>query len=386
MRLGVIAEWDPFHRGHVWHLSEARRLSGAEHVVAVMSACFTQRGMPALLAPDLRAEAALRHGADAVCCLPALWAVREAEQFALAGVHLLAALGCDAISFGAEDADAAHLRETAALLESGETDAPLRERLEAGLPYPQALCQAAETLLPGSGALLQGPNNTLGICYLRAALRLNKPLRVFPVQRQGRFHARQLGGMPSAGAVRSAILRGDWRGALAALPELADPAALPGAALHRPEALDTALLARLRTMTAAEWHALPGLSEGIGDRLREAARAACGREELLETAKTRRYPYARLNRLCTQALLGITAADCAAPLPEAAWLLGFRRGCETLVSGMSDGFALETSFRALPDVPWKRAEERAWDLWALGAGLPSGMAYRRRVVAPVDRV
>ena len=379
VKVGVVAEYDPFHRGHAWQLAEAKRLAGAERAVAVMSGCFTQRGMPALLSPDLRAEAALRAGADAVCCLPALWAVREAEQFALCGVHLLGLMGCGAISFGAEDPDAGRLRETADLLESGEIQAPLKERLRTGIPYPQALAEAAERLLPGTGEILSKPNNTLGVCYLRAIRKLGLPMRAYPVPRAGSYHATALTETPSASAVRSALLRGDWRGAGRALP---DADVLRGAALHRPEALDTALLARLRTMTEAEWAALPGQSEGVGDRLREAARNACTREELLAAAKTRRYPLARLNRLCACALLGVTGEDAKVPLPGRAWVLGFRRGSEGILADAAGN--CETSFQNLPEEPWKRVEERAWDLWTLGAGLPAGAAYRRRVVAPQD--
>ena len=116
--VGVIAEYNPFHAGHAWQLREARRLSGADYVVAVMSGCFTQRGEAALLTPADRARMALECGADAVFALPACWAVRDAEHFALGGVDLLHELGCDAISFGAECAEHPLLHSCAALLES----------------------------------------------------------------------------------------------------------------------------------------------------------------------------------------------------------------------------------------------------------------------------
>lgn len=99
--LGVIAEYNPFHRGHAYHLTQARRAARADYVVAVMSGCFTQRGDAAMLSPGDRARMALYCGADAVFALPAVWAVRDAEHFALGGVALLDGLGVDAISFGA---------------------------------------------------------------------------------------------------------------------------------------------------------------------------------------------------------------------------------------------------------------------------------------------
>ena len=99
---GIIAEYDPLHCGHAWHLSEARRRTGADYVVCVMSGSFTQRGMPALLSPHTRAEMALRAGADLVLQLPVSFSLCDAERFALGGVEILRQLGAEALCFGAE--------------------------------------------------------------------------------------------------------------------------------------------------------------------------------------------------------------------------------------------------------------------------------------------
>ena len=143
-----------------------------------------------------------------------------------------------------------------------------------------------------------------------------------------------------------------------------------------------ALLYRLRTMTDDDWSALPGLSEGIEDRLRDAAQRASSREELLSIAKTRRYPRARLSRLCTHALLHITQAMLDEnPLPDAAWLLGFRDSARPLLSHMSARFPLISKASAFAsDAPWFHTECLAYDLWALGCSLPSGMAKTQGVV------
>ena len=151
--VGVIAEYNPFHNGHAYHLQQARETSQADYVVVVMSSCFTQRGDAALLSPADRARMALSCGADAVFALPACWAVRDAEHFALGGVALLNSLGVDAISFGAETADAASLSACARLLEA--PDAPLSDalhrRMSDGLPYPAAL-SAAMAEIPAKAA------------------------------------------------------------------------------------------------------------------------------------------------------------------------------------------------------------------------------------------
>ncbi len=384
--LGVIAEYNPFHLGHAHHLLKAREAFQADYVVVVMSTCFTQRGDAALLSPRARAEMALRCGADAVFALPSVWAARDAEHFALGGVALLAALGCDGISFGSETADIALLQAAAALLETPPErfTADVQRLMASGIPYPAAVASAADAACPGAGALLSSPNSTLAVCYLRALPRLGARMDVVPVPRNAAYHDTALhNGLPSATALRGAILRGDWRSAEAAMPAPAFQIlheAASAAHLHRPNALDAALIARLRTMSPEEYAALPDLSEGIEHRLYAAAQTACTRENLLLAAKTRRYPHARLSRLATHALLELTETTLKAmPLPEP-WLLGFRQEARPLISLLSGRTHLLTRSADLnPAQPWIAAEIRAADLWALGAGLPAGLARTQGV-------
>ncbi len=386
--VGVIAEYQPFHRGHAYHLAQARRLAEADAVLVVMSTCFTQRGDAALLSPAARAEMALACGADVVIALPTPYAVRDAEHFALSGVHLLSRLGCAAISFGAETADASILTRVAYALEapSAALSTALHHRLAAGQPYPEALCAALSTLSPESAEALRTPNNTLAVCYLRAMRRLGAEMAAYPVARASSYHRTDLSSdLPSATAVRGAILRGNWTGASRAMPEAAYAIlrreALAGR-LHRPEALDLPLLYRLRTMTSADYAALPDISEGIENRLRTAAQSSATRAALLDAAKTRRYPYARLSRLCTHALLEYDAALLSRlALPGAAWLLGVRSGSEGVLAEMKkSGFPLLGRAAEARSQPWFPAECRAYDLWALGVGMPAGLAFTQKLV------
>ena len=373
--VGVIAEYNPFHSGHAHQLRQAREAAHADAVVAVMSGCFVQRGDAAIVSPAIRAKMALQNGADAVILLPALWSVRDAEHFALGGVHLLTGLGCDVLSFGAETADLPLLQ------------AAIQPQLSAGLPYPAALSAAMAEVAPAAARVLQSPNNTLGVCYLRALRRLGASTDVYPIARASDYHASAIGdGFSSATAIRSAILRGDWSSAYSAMPgsaaDLLENQALENH-LHRPEALATLLLARLRLMDEADYAALPDISEGIERRLRRFADTARTRDSLLQAAKTRRYPYARLSRLATHALLDVTQAVVNSnPLPPAAFLLGFRRGCEPLLSHLAQGVIplVSSAAQCGKDAAWAQVERRAWGLWALGAGVDGDMWQRYGVV------
>ncbi|MCE5342404.1 MAG: nucleotidyltransferase family protein, partial [Eubacteriales bacterium] len=154
-------------------------------------------------------------------------------------------------------------------------------------------------------------------------------------------------------------------------------------AFHQPEALDSVLMHCLRNMSAPALRALPDCSEGLENRLLQAAQKARGRAELIGLAKAKRYPYARLNRLATHALLDVTAELLAVhPAPEYARLLGFRQSSRELLTEISEG-ALPLIAKAAdadPDNPLFALDARSYDLWALGAGLPAGMMYRQQVV------
>lgn len=346
-----------------------------------MSTCFTQRGLPAVLPVGDRVSAALAAGADAVIALPALWAVRDAEHFALGGVSLLHHLQADFLSFGCETPDLPLLKQVASLLESPTAafSAGLQEGLRRGLPHPAAMAQAAEQCCPGAGALLSSPNNTLGICYLRALQRLNSPMAPCLIQRQGRYHDATLQevALPSATAVRDAIHRGDWRQVQQALPAKAWSLFRPEH-LCREEAFHDLLLYRLRTMSKDELSLLPDLSEGLEDRLWKALQTARTFPELLDNLKTRRYPMARLTRLCTHALLHMTQQKIdETPLPPAALLLGYRKESAPLLSRLGTGtLPLLGRCSDYPqEAPWFQTEALAWSVWETAAHQAPGSLF-----------
>ena len=378
--VGIICEYDPFHRGHRRQFDLIRAQLPGARIVCLMSGPFTQRGMPALHAPADRARAALQAGADLVLELPCAFSVRDAEHFALGGVSILTRLGfVTHLSFGAEDGLDA-LMPAVTLL-----DAPtpafqeaLRGALARGASFAGAQGEALSTCLDVHGAApWEKPNNILALCYLRALRRLESPLIPLPVRREGDYHAPVLEGQrwPSATAVRAAFLGGDLAAARAACGY-----DLPAAPVCRPGALDAVLLYKLRTQSARALACLPDCTEGLENRLKTCAARAATREELLSLLKTRRYAYTRLSRLCCHALLDVTAGLLAAhPLPTYARLLGLRRGA---LNGELRQSALPLPARAAelnPDDPLAALDLRAYDLWALGAGLAQGMLQRQKV-------
>ena len=203
---GLIVEYNPFHKGHLYHIEKTKEVTGADTIIAVMSGNFVQRGAPAVMPKHLRARCALLCGASAVIELPVCYAAASAEYLALGAVSLLDRLGCvDAVCFGSECGDIKILEEIADIVEEEpeEYRALLKEALKTGLSFPLARQHA----LMQYEAILSEPNNILGIEYLKALKRLNSPMKAFTIRRAGAgYHDTVIsGGFSSASAIRTCI-------------------------------------------------------------------------------------------------------------------------------------------------------------------------------------
>ncbi len=355
----IICEFNPLHNGHLRLLDAARALAGEGAVLCLMSGNFVQRGEPALLHRLDRAAAALACGADLVLELPLTVAVASAEAYAAGAVRVLTALGgVDLLCFGSECGDAARLTAAAAALGSEAFPAALRAQLDRKLPFAAARQAALETLT-GDGALLGSPNDILAVEYCKALQ--GTDIRPWTLRREGAYHGGSEPGQPSAGWLRAHL--GDWAGRI-------PPAALAlqqSAPRYGLGYGERAVLARLRTMSGADWEALPYGGEGLWRRLMSAARTGCGLAEILETAATKRYPRARLRRMLLCGYLGLTAADLARPAP---WvrLLGFApRGQALLRQWRGGAFPVVHTGEPGPDPDYQALETRADALFALCA-------------------
>lgn len=190
--VGIIAEYNPFHNGHLYQLKKAKEITGADFAVVVMSGDFTQRGTPAVFDKYTRCRLSLLAGADLCIELPVVFATASAELFAKGAVSLLSALGVDALCFGSECGEIAPLREIASLLfaEPPAYKEALNKALKEGLSFPSARAAAVRKCahagsLSGVDAaasdVLASPNNILGIEYLKALLALEKNGQHAPV-------------------------------------------------------------------------------------------------------------------------------------------------------------------------------------------------------------
>ena len=379
--VGIICEYNPFHLGHKKQFDIIRRHFGSDtRIVCLMSGNFVQRGAPAIFDKSLRAKAAILGGADLVLELPVTYALSSAEGFAAGGVKILSGF-CDALCFGTESGNYETLMQTARELLSPGFSKKLRAELDKGLSFPAARAAAL-----GDDSLLRNPNDILAVEYCKAILAQNSPMEIFPIRREGSYHDDTPDPEnPSATSLRKRIVDGtDW---LSYIPAEVK-AALEDAPIHTLAAGQRAILARLRTMTDAEFEALPYGSEGLWRKLMHACRDSATLEEIIAKTKSKRYTRTRIDRMILCAFLGITADDMASPAPYAR-VLGFTDAGRTLLKKARETGLFPHTGDSVDD-PYQQLEQRCdnlYGLFAVAEPESAGLTAKRRVYikkAPVE--
>ena len=341
--VGIIAEYNPLHNGHIYHMEQAKALTGAEYCVVVMSGNFVQRGEPACTDKFTRTEWALKAGADAVIELPSVFAVASAERFAIGGVRTLFGTGVVTdLAFGCEETDVSTLYQLSDIIvsEPPAFKSALHNHLKLGKSYPRARFEAlADYGVPDAmlEAIVQ-PNNILAIEYLQAIHAYAPTIRPLPITRiVNQYHSETLSGeYSSATAIRHALIEGN-REVLSAMPSfVGGPLAYDEQFLITQESVGALLLYALRRMQPEEIAHIPDVGEGFENVLYKAARNARSIGEFYDAVKSKRYTMARVKRIAVSALLGVTAEQVHATVrsAEGSYLrvLGFKRTARTLLS------------------------------------------------------
>ncbi|MBQ7543247.1 MAG: nucleotidyltransferase family protein [Clostridia bacterium] len=324
----VIAEYNPFHNGHAYHLQKTRA-AGVDAVIAVMSGSFVQRGEPAAFSKWARAEAAVRCGADLVLELPVYWATAGAQRFAQGAVSVVKHTGlAQMLSFGSECGDADRIARAARIVDNLKIPESL---LRSGMLFAKAREEAVRALDSEAAELLRMPNDTLAVEYAVAAERCGFRTELLAVKRIGMHDGVPESGFASASHIRANLSSPDVlsycpaQSAEVLCREMRD-----GRAPASLRCMERALILRLRSMSAEQIARLPDVSEGLENRILDAAKRASSMEELLASAKTKRYSHARLRRIVLSALLRIDSADIPQDVPYLRVLAIGRRGKELL--------------------------------------------------------
>ncbi len=338
--VGLIAEYNPFHNGHQYHIEQAKQLTNADAVIVVMSGDFVQRGEPAIMPKHLRAEAALKAGASLVIELPVCYATGSAEQFATGAISIFQKLGCvDAICFGSESGELAPLREIAHILseESEDFKDILQQHLKTGISFPLARQKTLEQLYPQKqfDKLLEQPNNILGIEYLKALRRSHSSIKPVTLQRQqSNYHDTDLKEcFSSASALRTALANTPLSAVKRQMPDSAFELLEENERKRYPvNTNDFSLLLKYRLLneTKSSLTQFADVSEELANRIYKYKNEYLSFEQFCELLKTKEITYSRISRALLHILLNIKKTDCA----EIAYarVLGFRKDSANVMS------------------------------------------------------
>ena len=321
--LGIIAEYNPFHNGHLYQLNSSKSITNSDYSIAIISGNFTQRGDVAIVDKWTRAQMALENGIDLVIELPTVYAISSAENFASGAVKILDSLGIvNFLSFGSECNDISILSQVTDVLidEPPEYKTLLSHELDKGVSFPKARERALMMYLNDVrrfASVLSSPNNILGIEYLKALKRQKSPMQPITIQRKdSKYNDDTIptdSQFASATALRKLCATHHSDILQRFIPEasynLLSSAMENGNIVKSLSDFDKLIIYTLRKMTTDEIANLPDVSEGLEFAIKSAVNQCNTVSELLSIINTKRYTQTRLQRIFLYAILGITKKD-----------------------------------------------------------------------------
>ena len=317
---GIVAEYNPFHNGHLYHIQKSKEISNSDIVVAVMSGNFIQRGLPSLFDKWTRTKIAIQNGVDIVIELPVCFATASAEYFAHGSIGILDSLNVvSSLSFGNECEDIEILKRIAAVLfhEPDEYKKYLQNELKKGTSYPIARSNALKTFLKKEyderslSAILLDSNNILGIEYLKALQAYDSPIIPYSLKRKGgNYNSTTIyENICSSTAIREMFKMNKIDQLSAVVPDncstILNQELLHGRSPMFIENFEKEILYEIRKMPLQELTNILDVTEGLEHLIKKASAECVELEDVIETIKSKRYTRTRVQRILIHLLLGI---------------------------------------------------------------------------------
>ena len=370
---GIIAEFNPLHNGHKYLINKAK--PDGNVVVCTISGNFVQRGDCAILPKNERAKCALLAGADIIAEIPSAWSLSTAQNFALAGVSQLSALGIDCLYFGSECGDEELLCKISDATNTPEYNSYIKENLNSGKTFAKLREEAVEQIIGKDASILSNPNDALAVEYINATKRLNLDIKFKAVKRQGAGHNDIVS---SDGYSSSTLLRNALRNHDIDYVEKFVPNEVFDLIIKSPKAdikrLEVAVLARIKQLSLDEIKKLPDISEGLDNLLYKSIKYCYSLDDLYDSLKSKRYTLARIRRIILYAFLGIDESSFLKEPPYVR-LLGFTdAGAKSLPSTARKPIVTKVSqIMELDDVSKRvfKQENRISEVYSLSLDNPA---------------
>lgn len=377
--LGIVAEYNPFHNGHMYHLSKAKEECGAKYTVCIMSGNFVQRGNSSILNKWKKAELALLNGIDLVIELPTIYSISSAEGFSLGAIKILKSLGIiNYISFGTETEDFAALNNMASIVyeEPKQYKDLLNAELKRGLSFPKARENALMIYFNNNeryANILNAPNNILAIEYLKSLKKLKSTIQPIPIKREKVYYNDNtiVDEFASATAIRAMIKDKQFSDIRKVVPiatyETLRKESELGNTIIDLSFYEKQIIYNLRKMSTSEIADLPDVSEGLENNIKNAANFTNNLEDLIKIIKSKRYTQSRIQRILICALLGITKKDVemAKRVVPYVRVIGFNENGKELISKIKKSnpkLPIITSVKKFKDINTNKTYNRMLDI------------------------
>ena len=348
-RIGIIAEYNPFHNGHLYQIQKAKELTGADTVIAVMSGNFTQRGDTSLINKFEKAKIALQNEVDMVIELPTIYSISSAENFALGGIKILNEIGnIDYLVFGIEEENLEKLQAIADVLvnEDDEFKRNIKEELDKGNSYPKAREIALKKVLSSENVknIMQKPNNILAIEYLKALKITNSKIKPIAIKRKNTMHNDENinENYASGTYIRKLFIENNFNEIKKVVPKYTYERLLElknqGTYVSSINDFSDIVIYKIRTMTKEEISKIADVNEGLENSIKLASTTCKIIDEIIEKVSTKRYTKTRISRILTYILLDITKSDMEQSKNNNPYVrvLGINKKCEEILSTIND--------------------------------------------------
>ena len=347
--IGIIAEYNPFHNGHLYQIQKAKELTGADTVIAVMSGNFTQRGDTSLINKFEKAKIALQNEVDMVIELPTIYSISSAENFALGGIKILNEIGnIDYLVFGIEEDNLQELKAIADVLvnENDEFKRTIKEELDKGNSYPKAREIALKKVLSSENVenIMKKPNNILAIEYLKALKTTNSKIKPIAIKRKNIMHNDENinENYASGTYIRKLFIENNFNEIRKVVPKYTYERLLElknhGTYVTSINDFSDIVIYKIRTMTKEEISQIADVNEGLENSIKLASTTCKTIDEIIEKVSTKRYTKTRISRILTYILLDITKSEIEQSKNANQYIreLGINKKCEGILKTINN--------------------------------------------------
>lgn len=360
----IIAEYNPFHNGHAWQIKKIKELLGNIPIIAVMSGHFLQRGQPTILDKWSRASIAVTEGIDLVLELPFIYSCRSAQYFAQGGIEILNSTGIVTnLCFGIEEHNINQLEKIAAFSLTNEFNQKIKMQLKSGNTYAKAIELSLNSYFETPKNLLHGPNNILAIEYLKALLKTQSKIKPLGIKRTTAQHldSEISAEIASATAIRKQLkLNNITYSLIKTLPPnsqtIIQEKYKANQLLLQENTLEQLLFYRLRQLSSFDISNIADVSEGLENRIKQAASNTTSLPILLEKITSKRYPQTRIMRILMQLLVSNDNTLKQKPLPYMR-VLAFNDVGRQLIKKM----LLKTTYPIITNLPDYMNKQQSFD-------------------------